>query len=72
MNIEKRRKQEIVGRDEVAKKSLTPYFEDMDTLKPEYEAEESVKLYELTMRKRQDTDKIPVTIALFGKTNRLY
>ena len=66
MNIEKRRQTRIVGPDLVHKHSLTPFFEDMDLLKPEYEPEDSVKLYELNMRKRRDTDAVPVQIAMFG------
>ena len=39
----------------------------MDVLRPEYDTSDEVKLYEMTLKKHRDTDKIPVPIAMFGK-----
>ena len=66
MNIEKRRKTTVEQRDFVHKNALKPLLEDMEILKPEYKPEANAQLYELTMKKRRDTDKIPVHISLFG------
>ena len=65
MNIEKRRKTRVVGRDFVGRNALKPLLERMTLLKPEYRPDADRHLYELTMKKRCDTDKIPVTISLF-------
>ena len=67
MNIEKRRQTTIRSRDKVQKILTKPLLEDMDPLQPEYQPEEAVQLYELTSKKHRDIDKIPVTIAMFGK-----
>ena len=65
MNIEKRRKTRVVGREFVHKNAMKPLLERMTLLKPEYQPHADRHLFELTMKKRSDTDKIPVTIALF-------
>ena len=67
MNIEKRRQTTIRSRDKVHKNLAKPLLEDIDPLKPEYQPEEAVQLYEMTLKKHRDIDKIPVTIAMFGK-----
>ena len=72
MNILKRRKTVVRGRDKVQKAMMKPLFEDITPLKPEYELEAKCKLYELESRKRKDTDNIPVHIALFGKLKYLF
>ena len=66
MNILKRRKTVIRGRDQVQKLMMKPLFEDISPLKPEYEVEATCKLYEVESRKKKDTDDIPVQIAMFG------
>ena len=71
MNILKRRKTVVRGRDKVQKTMMRPLFEDMTPLKPEYELEATCKLYELESRKKKDTDDIPVHIAMFGELKYL-
>ena len=66
MNIQKRRRTAIKGRDQVQKLIRKPLLENMDALRPEYETSDEVKLYEMTLKKHRDTDKIPVPIAMFG------
>ena len=66
MNIQKRRRTVIKGRDQVQKLMRKPLLDNMDILRPEYETSEGVKLYEMTLKKHRDTDKIPVPIAMFG------
>ena len=69
MNIEKRRRTKIVGRDEVRKAMMKPLLESKDLLLPEYRQEEQARLYELTMKKKKDIDSIPVHVSLFGSLN---
>ena len=66
MNIEKRRRTSVVNRDFVHKNALKPLLENMEILKPEYKPEAQCQLFELSMKKRRDTDRIPVTISMFG------
>ena len=67
MNITKRRRTAVVNREFVHKNALKPLLENMEILKPEYKPESECQLFELSMKKRRDVDKIPVTIAMFGK-----
>ena len=67
MNIEKRRQTKIVGRDKVRSAMMKPLLETKDLLLPEYTPEDECKLYELTLKKKKDTDSIPVHVSLFGR-----
>lgn len=69
MNIEKRRTTKIVGRDQIRAHMMKPLLETKGQLLPEYVPEEEGRLYELTMKKRKDVDKIPVHVSLFGSLN---
>ena len=66
MNITKRRRTTVVGRDKIRRCSLTPLLENQQVLQPEYEVDPHSQLYELTLKKRRDQDAIPVPVALFG------
>lgn len=67
MNIEKRRLTKIVGPDKIRRAMMKPLLETKDLLLPEYTQDHEARLYELTFKKRKDTDKIPVHVSLFGK-----
>ena len=67
MNLTKRRKCIVANRDQVHKNCLRPLLEEMELLKPEYVPDSEAKLYEMIMKKRSETDKIAVTIAIFGE-----
>ena len=67
MNIEKRRKTTVVNRDFVHKNALKPLLENFEMLKPEYKPDAQCQLFELSQKKRRDTDCIPVTVSMFGK-----
>ena len=67
MNLTKRRKTIVANRDYVHKNCLRPLLDEMELLKPEYVPDSEARLYEMTMKKRSDTDKIAVTIAIFGE-----
>ena len=69
MNITKRRRTTVVGRDKIRRCSLTPLLESKHVLQPEYEVDPHSELYELTLKKRRDQDAIPVPVALFGNFN---
>ena len=69
MNIEKRRLTKIVGRDKVRSAMMKPLLETRDLLMPEYADAQTSKLYELTLKKRRDIDRIPVHVSLFGELN---
>ena len=69
MNIEKRRDTKIVGRDKIRAAMMKPLLESKDLLLPEYTPAEEGRLYELTMRRKNDTDRIPVHVSLFGPLN---
>lgn len=66
MNITKRRRTTVVGRDKIRRCSMTPLLENKHVLQPEYEVDPHSQLYELTLKKRRDQDAIPVPVALFG------
>lgn len=70
MNIEKRRETRIVGRDKVRSAMMKPLLETRDLLLPEYAGEQDQKLYELTLKKRKDIDRIPVHVSLFEELNK--
>lgn len=72
MNLEKRRRTIVVNRDFVHRNSWKPLLENMDPLKPEYKPTADAKLFEMTLKKRFETDKIPVTIAVFGKHSHFF
>ena len=65
MNIEKRRYTKIVPRKKVHKFMSKPLLESRNIVLPEYRQEEDFKLYELSLKKRKDLDRIPVHISLF-------
>ena len=69
MNIEKRRKTKIVGRDKIRAAMMKPLLETKGLLLPEYTQVEEGRLYELTMKKKKDFDRIPVHVSLFGSLN---
>lgn len=69
MNIEKRRRTTVVDRRFIHRNALKPLLDGFEILKPEYIPEAKCRLYELSMKKRSDTDRIPVTISLFGKNS---
>ena len=60
----------IVGQDKVRSAMMKPLLETKDLLLPEYAEEQRQKLYELTLKKRQDVDSIPVHVSLFGELNK--
>ena len=70
MNIEKRRETRIVGRDKVRSAMMKPLLETRDLLLPEYAEEQDQQLYELTLKKRKDIDRIPVHVSLFEELNK--
>ena len=72
MNITKRRRTNVVGRDKLRRCSLTPLLETKHVLQPEYEVDPHSQLYELTLKKRRDQDAIPVPVALFGNFNHQF
>ena len=54
---------------------MSPLLEDHDFLLPEYAQDDACKLYELTFKKKRDTDSIPVHVSLFGrliKSSRIF
>lgn len=64
MNITKRRRTTVVGRNQLQGASLKPLLENQQQLLPEYIPEEKCKLFELSFKKKRDLDKIPVTISI--------
>lgn len=70
MNIEKRRLTKIVRRNKIRSAMMKPLLETKDLLLPEYSKEAESQLYEVTMKKRKDYDRIPVHVSLFGTLNR--
>ena len=72
MNLEKRRRTIVVNRDFVHRNSWKPLLENMEPLKPEYKLTADARLFEMTLKKRLETDKIPVTIAVFGKQSHFF
>ena len=48
---------------------MKPLLETKDLLLPEYSKEAESQLYEVTMKKRKDYDRIPVHVSLFGTLN---
>ena len=65
MNLEKRRRTVVVGREKLQRVAMKPLLENSQELLPEYISDEKCKLYELTFKKKKDVDKIPVTISIF-------
>ena len=72
MNIEKRRRTVVVGRDKLQRVSMKPLLEKTQELVPEYIPEEECKLYELTFKKKRDVDKIPICVSLFVELLKQY
>ena len=71
MNIEKRRKVKIVHKDEVRTHMMKPLLDVKHPLLPEYITEQDAHMFELTLKKRSDQDKIPVHVSLFGRLNNI-
>ena len=70
MNMEKRRLTKIVPRDKAWAAQMKPLLETKDLLKTEYPQEPERQLYELTLKRKKDIDKIPIHVSLFGKLTK--